>query len=179
MTHNILTENNTALDDIKAALKQHRSELCKFRSWQEEMSQHHFALDSKVNSMAVELRTKDARIESLEDSVAELRSLVESMQDCLCHCTEGKGKGRAEEEIKIKDMEENSLGLKYASLDDYYAPPVTGELRLIEDIPNRGVEGCCVKEPAEVIEISDSEVDTIMENEVPIPIQVECPLPQD
>ena len=98
VTYNILTENNATLDDVKAALKQHRSELHKFRSWQEEMSQHHFALDSKVNSMAVELRAKDAHIESLEDSVAELRSLVEGMQDRLCHCAEGKGKGQGDQD---------------------------------------------------------------------------------
>ena len=58
------------------------------------MSQHHFALDTKVNSLSFEMRAKDARIESLEDSVAELRSMVEGMQDRLCHCAEGKGKGR-------------------------------------------------------------------------------------
>ena len=122
--HNVLTENNASLDNVKAVLKRHHSELHKFHSWQEEMSQHHFALDSKVNSMAVELRTKDARIESLEDSVAGLRSLVEGMQDRLCHCVEGKGKGQAEEEVKIEDMEENSLGLNYASSDNYYSPQV-------------------------------------------------------
>ena len=143
------------------------------------MSQHHFALDSKVNSMAVELRTKDAHIKSLEDSVAELRSLVEGMQDRLCHCAEGKGKGQVEEDIKIEDVEENSLELDYTSSDNYYSPPVTGELHLIEDVLNRRVEGCCTKEPAEVIKISDSEADTIVENEILIPIQVKHPLPQD
>ena len=79
------------------------------------MSQHHFALDSKVNSLSFEMRAKDARIESLEDSVAELRSMVEGMQDRLCHCAEGKGKGRSEEEVKIEEVEENSMGLDYAS----------------------------------------------------------------
>ena len=76
-------------------------------------------------------------------------------------------------------MEENSLGLEYTSSDDYYSPPVTRELCLIEDVPNCGAEDCCMKEPTAVIEISDSEVDTIVENEIPIPIQVERPLPQD
>ena len=84
-----------------------------------------------------------------------------------------------EEEVKIEEMEENSLGLDYASSDNYYSPQVAGELHLIKDVPNHGVEGCCTKEPAEVIEISDSEVDTIVENEVLIPIQVEHPLPRD
>ena len=174
-----MTENNAGFDDIKAALKRHRAELHKFRSWQEEMSQHHFALDTKVNSLSLEMRTKDARIESLEDSVAELRSMVEGMQDRLCRCAEGKGKGRAEEEVKIEEVEENSLGLDYALSNKYYSPRVVGELRLIEDIPNRGVAGCCAKEPVEVIEILDSEANTIVENEVPIPIQVERPLPSD
>ena len=160
-------------------LKRHRSELHKFHSWQSEMSQHHFALDSKVNSMGVELRMKDARIESLEGSVAELQSMVEGMQDCLCCCAEGKGKGRAEGEVKIEDVEENSMGLEYASSDDYYSPQVVGELRLIEDVPDCGVGGCCLEEPVEVIEISDSEADTIVENEVPIRIQVERSPPQD
>ena len=178
-THNVLTENNNTLDEVKAVLKRHRSELHKFCSWQEEMSQHHFALDSKVNSMSVELGAKDAHIESLKGAVAELRSLVEGMQDCLCHCTEGKGKGRVEEEVKIEDVEENSMGLEYASSNNYYSPQVAGELHLIEDVPDRGVEGCCAKEPVEVIEISDSKVDTIVENEVPIRIQVECSPPQD
>ena len=175
----MLTENNSAIDDIKAALKRHCAELHKFRSWQDEMSQHHFTLDSKVNTLSFEMRTKDARIKSLEDLVAELRSMVKGLQDRLCHCTEGKGKGRAEEEVKIEEVEENSLGLDYASSNEYYSPQVAGELRLIEDVPNRGVVGCCAKEPAEVIEISDSEADTIVENEVPIPIQVEHPLPSD
>ena len=143
------------------------------------MSQHHFALDTKVNSLSFEMRAKDTRIESLEDSVAELRSMVEGMQDRLCHCAEEKGKGRAEEEVKIEEVEENSMGLDYASSNKYYSPQVAGELRLIEDVPNRGATGCCTKEPAEVIEISDSEADTVVENEVPIPIQVERPLPSD
>ena len=92
-THNILTENNNSLDEVKEALKRHHLELHKFRSWQNEMSQHHFALDSKVNSLSIELGMKDAHIESLEGSVAELRALVEGMQDRLCHYAEGKGKG--------------------------------------------------------------------------------------
>ena len=179
MTHNVLTENNNALDEVKEALKRHCSELHKFRGWQNEMSQHHFALDSKVNSMSVELGIKDARIESLEGSVAELRAMVEGMQDRLCHCAEGKGKGQEEEEVKIEDVEENSMGLEYASSDDYYSPQVAGELCLIEDVPDCGVAGCCVKELAEVIEISDSEVDTIVENNVPIRIQVKRSPPQD
>ena len=107
------------------------------------------------------MRAKDAHIESLEDSVAELRSMVEGMQDRLCRCTEGKGKGRAEE-VKIEEVEENSLGLNYASSNEYYSPQVVGELRLIEDVPNRGVTGCCAKEPVEVIEISDSKADTVI-----------------
>ena len=81
------------MDEVKEALKRHRSKLHKFRSWQNEMSQHHFALDSKVNSMGVKLGIKDAHIESLEGAVTKLRSLVEGMQDRLCHCVEGKGKG--------------------------------------------------------------------------------------
>ena len=75
----MLTENNAAIDDIKAALARHRAELHKFRKWQEEMSQYHFSLDTKVNSLSFEMRAKDARIESLEDSVAELRLMVEGM----------------------------------------------------------------------------------------------------
>ena len=57
------------------------------------MSQHHFTLDSKVNSLSVKLGMKDARIESLEGLVAELWAMVEGMQDRLCHYAEGKGKG--------------------------------------------------------------------------------------
>ena len=124
----MLTENNSAINDIKAALKRHRAELHKVRSWQDEMSQHHFALDLKVNSLAFEMRTKDARIESLEDSVAELRSMVEGMQDRLCRCAEGKGKGQAEEEVKIEEVEENSLGLDYASSNEYSLGARTGLL---------------------------------------------------
>ena len=62
------------------------------------------------------------------------------------------------------------MGLDYVSSNKYYSPQVSGELRLIEDVPNRRVEGCCAKEPVEVVEISDSEEETIIENKIPIPI---------
>ena len=88
--------------------------------------------------------------------------MVEGMQDRLCRCVEGKGKGRAEEEVKIEEVEENSLGLDYASSNEYYSPQVVGELRLIKDVPNCRVTGCCAKEPVEVIEISDSKADTVI-----------------
>ena len=71
--------------------------------------------------------------------------------------------------------------LEYASNNKYQTlMGVLRELCLIEDIPDHTIPStscsCSLEEP---IDISDDKVETIIENEVPIPIQVERSPAQD
>lgn len=142
-------------------------------------------LGSQVAVFKKEACNHDLYIDGLNNSVNDLHATVNSMLDCLCHCSEGKGKER---EIIIK-MEEESEGLEYASEDEYKMAPSTSEvvvreLILIKQDPESGEvmqeakESCgCGLEDHPII-ISEDEV-TVVNNAIPVQIQVECLIPED
>ena len=70
-----------------------------------------------------EARVREVQVSELNNSVNELRATINSMLDCLCHCSEGKGKER-EVIVKIK---EGSEELESTSEGEYKTAPGTGE----------------------------------------------------
>ena len=113
----VLTSHNTDLIDATTSLKRHREELNNFTRWQQEAKLWFEALEIKVNSLDHECNMRQECIYSLEDTIAELCSLMEEMESCFCRCTdkenERESKGEEEEEV-VKDNQ-----LDYASDKEY------------------------------------------------------------
>ena len=98
----------------------------------------------------------------------------------LCHCAD-KEKGRELEEGEVEDPAMDNT-LEYASDNKYQTPPmgVPRELCLIKDVPDCVIpSNSCGCSQEKAIKISDDEVETIVENEVLIPIWVEHSPTQD
>ena len=121
-TEKILVSHDADLIDATASLKRYHEELNNFSKWQHDAQHQFFDLESKVNSLDLEVRRRDDCISSLEDTVMELHSSMEEMESCLCHCANKEG-GR---ELEEGEVEEPSVGedLEYASNDSYQTPPV-------------------------------------------------------
>ena len=175
----ILVSHNVDLIDTAVLLTHHWEELNNFSKWQCDAQRRFFDLESKVNSLDLEVHLRDDQISSLEDTAVELRSLMEEMESRLCHCADKEG-GRMLEEGEIEEPAVKE-DLEYASDDSYRTPPVevVWELCLIEDIPDHTAPSTsCGYSLEEPIVLSDEE-ETIVENKVPIPIQVKCHPAQD
>lgn len=135
-------------------------------------------LVARVTALEEEGCVKDTYINRLAMSLDKFYAQINSMEDWLCHCSEGKGKER--EVIKAEEVIQE---LKYASEDEYQTAPNTGgatiiELLLIDMEEGKGMvegtSGCqkCGVENHPII-ISDNE------HAIPLQVQVEHLLPED
>jgi len=143
---------------------------------------------TQIEALEEDGYVKDAYIDRLTILLNELCAWINSMEDQLCHCSEGKEKGR--EVIKTEEVIQE---LKYASEDKYQTAPNTRGTTIIKLLPIdlegeimvEGTSGCqeCGVEDYPII-ISDDE------HTIPLQIQVEslgakghlsseCPLPED
>ena len=73
-TEKILVSHDVDLIDAAASLKCHCEELNNFSKWQCDVQRQFFDLESKVNSLDLEVCMQDNCISSLEDTIAELHS---------------------------------------------------------------------------------------------------------
>ena len=178
-TEKILIIHDTDLVNAAALLKHYQEELNNFPKWQRDAQHHFFNLESKVNSLDMEVHMWDNCISSLEDAVAELCSLMGEMESCLCQCADKEGRRTLEEgEVREPSVKED---LEYTSNNSYQTPPVevVQELHLIKDVLDcAGPSNSCSCSLEEPIILSDKE-ETVIENNVPIPIWVECSPAQD
>ena len=118
----ILVSYNADLIDTAASLMCHQEELNNFSKWQRDAQHHFFDLESKVNSLDLEVCSRDDHISSLEDTVVELHSVMEEMESHFCHCTNKEG-GRELEEGEVEELATEG-DLEYASDELYWTPPV-------------------------------------------------------
>ena len=118
----ILVNHNADLIDAAASLTHHREELNNFSKWQQDAQHQFFDLESKVNSLDLEVHMCDNCISSLEDTIVELHSSMEEMESLLCQCADKEGRRTLEEgEVREPSIKED---LEYASDGLYQTPPV-------------------------------------------------------
>ena len=112
--------------------------------------------------------------------------LFRSMEGCLCHCADqGKGKGK-----KVVQVEE-PLVFNYNSDNAYCMAPSTGGVKVLELIPIDldsnvkevkkvdGYNSCGCGHASHPILLSSNDNVSVVENTIPIRIQVEHSPPAD
>ena len=125
------------------------------------------------------------KVDVCNESIQVLKEKVGKMEGRLCHCAD-QGKGKGKEVIWVEEP------LVFYDLDDAYrTAPSTGGVKALELIPidsDSNVEevkkvegynlcGCgCASHP--ILLSSDDNI-SVVENAIPIRIQVECSPPAD
>jgi len=181
----LFSQINDDLNTQKTRTDRHRKLLVQYGNRLCDLKEINHDLGSCVVVLEEESRVCEAQVDGLVNSVDELRAIINSMMDQLCHCSDGKGKKR---EVDVK-IEEESEELEYTSEGEYRTVPGTGEVMVTELIPieqdleSRGIpsevqEACGCGLPDHPIEISDHAV-TVAENIIPVRIQVERSSPED
>ena len=108
------------------------------------------------------------------------------MEGCLCHCAD-QGKGKGKEVIWV----EEPLVFNYDSDNAYHTAPSTGRAKVLELIPinldsnakevkkTEGYNSCGCRHASHPILLSSNDNVLVVENTIPIRIQVEWSPPVD